>query len=158
MVGALNIAAALGNALDDYVNKEEDVYAWFDKGETSTSAWGGTAHVLNVNSQTWMYETKVSGPRGNIWDHIVVVVVPKHLKYTNISTLWVTGDCNPGPHPFPHTDEDLSPKAFFTQFLREAQKLGKKGCSSAEKLLIARSLLGTWWPLADPKINVAQAP
>jgi len=52
----------------------------------------------------------------------------------------------------------LSPKAFFTQFLREAQKLGKKGCSSAEKLPIVRSLLGTWPPLAELKINVAPAP
>ena len=54
-----------------------------------------------------MDETRASGPRGNIWDHTVIVVVPKDLKYTNVSTLWVTGNCNPGPHPLPHTDEDV---------------------------------------------------
>lgn len=94
-----------GTILDDYVNKDEEVYDWFNKNETFTTAWGGTAHVLNVTSQTWMDETRATGPRGNIWDHTVIVIVPRELKYTNVSTLWVDGNCNPGPHPLPHTDE-----------------------------------------------------
>ena len=104
---ALIVSVVKGNALDDYVSRDEEVYGWFDKNETFTTAWGNTAHILNVTSQTWMDESRAHGPRGSIWDHTVIVVVPKNMTYTNISTLWVTGNCNPGPSPIPHNDEDV---------------------------------------------------
>jgi hypothetical protein len=51
LIVALVLSLVKGSALDDYVSKEEDVYGWFEKeGETFKTAWGGTAHVLNVTS------------------------------------------------------------------------------------------------------------
>ena len=44
-----------------------------------------------------MDESRGYGPRGAIWDHYVVVIVPNNLKYTNFSTVWLNGDSNTHP-------------------------------------------------------------
>ena len=99
---------------DSYMEKEEDVYDWFEyKNSSRKSVNGGTIHYLNVTSQTWLDESMATGHNGNIWSHKVVVVVPKNLKYTNFSLAYATGWCNGGddgkdtdylPEP---TDEDV---------------------------------------------------
>ena len=52
------VSVVMSTDLDDYVSKDEEVFAWFDKHEGFTTAWGGQAHVLNVTSQTWMDESR----------------------------------------------------------------------------------------------------
>ena len=41
-----------------------------------------------------MDESRAYGPRGAIWDHEVIVVVPRILKHKNISTALLLGGCN----------------------------------------------------------------
>lgn len=87
------------NVLDDYVAKDEEVYNWYQETNgTFKTPWGNTAHILNVTSQTWLDESKARGPRGAVWDHRIAVIVPKNLKVTNISSVWLTGNCNDGSH------------------------------------------------------------
>jgi len=60
-----------------------------------------------VTSQTWLDESKAYGPRGdNIWDHRIAVIVPKDLQVTNISSVWLTGQCNEGNHEGELTKKD----------------------------------------------------
>ena len=96
--------------LDDYVSAEDPNYSWYEvKEHQFKSLWGGTGHILNVTSQKWLDESKVKGPDGALWTHQVIIVVPKHLKYTNVSLAYLTGDCNEVSNPvlYPHTDEDV---------------------------------------------------
>jgi PhoPQ-activated pathogenicity-related protein len=41
-----------------------------------------------------MDETKVWGPDGALWTHEVIVIVPKELKFKNVSMAYMTGSCN----------------------------------------------------------------
>ena len=41
-----------------------------------------------------MDESRGYGPRGAIWDHEVIVVIPKNLRFKNISTALLLGGCN----------------------------------------------------------------
>jgi len=96
--------------LDSFMEKEEDVYNWFEiENSTIKSINGGTIHFLNVTSQEWLDETKAYGPNGNnIWTHHVAVNIPKNLKFTNISTAYVTGSCNENDSELPTAhDEDI---------------------------------------------------
>ena len=63
---------------------------------------------MNVTSLEYLDPSKVSGPKGSVWDHEVIVVVPKNIVYTNISTVYLSGSCksNNG-HWIPRVDEDL---------------------------------------------------
>jgi len=38
------------NPFDEYINKEDPHYAWFETGVTFKTLFGGTAHMLNVTS------------------------------------------------------------------------------------------------------------
>ena len=82
--------------LDSYMEKEEDVYNWYEIENSSIrSLNGGTIHYLNVTSQTWLDKSKAYGPNGgNVWSHHVAVNIPNNLTYTNISAAYITGDCN----------------------------------------------------------------
>jgi len=51
-------------------------------------------YMLNVTTQKWMDESRGHGPRGAIWDHEVIVVVPRNLEHKNISTALLLGGCN----------------------------------------------------------------
>ena len=96
--------------MDDYVSREEPDYKWRAVQDLKfETLFGGTGYVLNVTSQQWEDKTKVSGPNGAIWTHQVIVIVPKTLKFRNISMAYLTGDCNSHPDaPIkPHTDEDI---------------------------------------------------
>ena len=81
---------------DTYMEKEEDVYDWFQiENSTRKSSNGGTIHFLNVTSQQWLDDTKALTPNGNsIWTHHVAINIPKNLKYKNISAALVTNKCN----------------------------------------------------------------
>jgi len=98
------------SALDDYVAKEEEVYQWKElETHRFKSLLGGDGYTLNVTSQKWLNESIVSGPDGALWTHQVIVVVPRNLKYTNVSVAYLTGGCNEGSNrvPNPKKDEDL---------------------------------------------------
>ena len=52
--------SSTGLPLDEYINKPEDVYGWKEYANaTFKTVFGGTAHVLNVTSQTWLDASKV---------------------------------------------------------------------------------------------------
>jgi PhoPQ-activated pathogenicity-related protein len=101
----------LTTALDDYMAKPEAVFNWSDTGARITTLTGGTGHVLNVTSLTWLDVTRAytdlpSGPT-SVWTHQVIVVVPKKLTYRNISLAYLTGGCNENPRVPSNKDEDL---------------------------------------------------
>jgi PhoPQ-activated pathogenicity-related protein len=95
---------------DEYVSAIDENYGWYEvENSTFKSLWGGTGHVLNVTSQKWLDESKVYGPDGALWTHEVIVVIPKNLKFTNVSFAYLTGGCNENQNPKidPYKDEDV---------------------------------------------------
>ena len=52
-------------------------------------AW--TGYVLNFTSQQWLTPEESSRP---IWWHILVVIVPNKLEYSNTPFLWITDGDN----------------------------------------------------------------
>ena len=50
----------------------------------------------------WLDTSKAYGPQGDLWSHRVTVIVPKVLKYTNVSISYLTGDCNLRPNEKPN--------------------------------------------------------
>ena len=54
-----------------------------------------------------MDESRAAGPNGAIWSHEVVVIIPKNLLYKNISTVYLTRECNDKPEGTPITKTDL---------------------------------------------------
>ena len=97
------------NILDQYLERDEPSYQWFEiENSTIRSLNGGTIHFLNVTSQQWLDESMAYGPSGDLWTHHVAVNIPKNLKYTNVSTAYVTGSCNEHPDELPtNKDEDI---------------------------------------------------
>jgi PhoPQ-activated pathogenicity-related protein len=94
--------------LDDYVNKPDSNYAWFDTKQTVTGmAFGGVGHVLNVTSQQWLDASFARGPYGAVWSHQVVVLVPKVVEIKNVSMAYLTGGCNEHPGEISNKDEDV---------------------------------------------------
>ena len=90
--------AAITDALDEYVSKEDPHYNWrFLEDHTVHTIFGGKAYALNVTSQKWLNETYAYGPTGALWTHQVIVVVPKNLKYTNVSYAFMTDGSNESP-------------------------------------------------------------
>jgi hypothetical protein len=48
------------------------------------------------------------GPNNDLWVHQVAVIIPKNLKYTNISSSYITGNCNENFDVLPsNKDEDI---------------------------------------------------
>ena len=106
--------SSTGLPLDEYINKPEEVYKWVEYADASfKTLFGGTAHVLNVTSQTWLDSSRVgvgiNGGKGrtNVWTHMVIVIVPKNLVFRNLSLAYLTGDCNANPKVPSKTDEDV---------------------------------------------------
>jgi PhoPQ-activated pathogenicity-related protein len=92
------LSVARADVLSDYVAAPEEVYDWFEYTNlTFTTNWGNTGRVLNVTTQKWMDESRAAGPRGAIWDHEVIVVIPKDLEFTHIATVTMFGSCNGNP-------------------------------------------------------------
>ena len=87
-----------GNELDDYVSADDENYTWSQVERLKfKSLWGGTGYVLNVTSQKWLDKSLVRSPNGDLWTHQVVIIVPKHLKFKNVSHAYLTGSANPWP-------------------------------------------------------------
>lgn len=107
---SLVVAVARATPLDEYVSAVDPHYGWTDTGHRFKTTLGGTGYVLNVTSQKWLDISRAAGP-GNtsLWTHQVVVVVPKKLRYTNVSMVYLTGSCNKdGPIAPPKaSDEDI---------------------------------------------------
>ena len=100
------IAIVKANELDDYVSAEDPNYGWRHVEELKfKSLYGGTGYVLNVTSQKWLDKSLVWGPDGDLWTHQVVVIVPKNLKYTNVSHAYLTGYCG----SFEERDRPVNP-------------------------------------------------
>lgn len=106
-VACLAAAGVSAGPLDDYLDKPEPSYKYFNTGATIDTIFGGTAHVLNVTSQQWLDVSRARGPNGDLWTHQVIVVVPKKLIYTNVSLAYITGNCNENPGVPSATDEEL---------------------------------------------------
>jgi hypothetical protein len=55
-----------------------------------------------------MDESRAQAPGGAIWTHTAIVVIPKNLEFKNISTVYLTGNCN-GAHQgsFDKKSEDV---------------------------------------------------
>jgi len=47
--------------------------------------------VLNVTSLRWLDTSRAVGPQGDIWSHLVYVIIPNNLTYTNTSHAYLTG-------------------------------------------------------------------
>ena len=78
------------------MEKEDSNYAWNDTGARLHGLdplhfvrW--TGYVLNFTSQQWL--TPEDSSR-SLWWHILVIVVPKHVEYTDTPFLWITGENN----------------------------------------------------------------
>jgi len=103
----------------------ESVYKWRDTGLTIDGLYfGGKAYILNVTSLTWLDTSKAYIPRlpvesGNVWSHQVMVVVPKELKFTNVSTMVLNGGCIGDKYP-DKKDEYLELAARIAQALQHA--------------------------------------
>lgn len=85
--------------IDVYLNKVEPVYKWEKlHNETYKTVFGSTVYVLNVTSLEWLDVSKAAGANGALWTHLVYVVVPEKLTYTNISFAYITGGENTKPN------------------------------------------------------------
>lgn len=99
-------AAAMAAPIDDYVNKDDGQFSWFDTNQTVKMLSGATGYILNVTSQKWLNESMAVGPNGAIWTHQALVIVPKDLKVKNRGMIWITGGCNEHPGIPKATDEE----------------------------------------------------
>ena len=80
LVASPALAQAPPTELRDYVTKEDKSFAWKLKGKTASDA--GTVYELALTSQTW---------QGHVWDHALLVVVPKGAKPQPTMLLWNQG-------------------------------------------------------------------
>jgi PhoPQ-activated pathogenicity-related protein len=80
-------------ALDRYIAKPDDSYAWDHKyvvpGEDSTT------HLIWLTSQTWRSEEEVDRP---VWTHWLSIVIPKNVDHET-AFLYIGGDDNTDPAP-----------------------------------------------------------
>ena len=91
----IQLLGVRGNVIDDFVNSPDPEYNWYEvKNNTFRTIWGGTAHVLNVTSQAWKSTEEIRGVDGHLWTHQVVVIIPRKLKYTNVSFAMISENYN----------------------------------------------------------------
>ena len=70
--------AEVSTIMDEYLAKEESVFKWRHLSHLDFKTMhGNQAFVLNVTSLEYLDTSKVSSPKGSVWDHEVIVVVPK---------------------------------------------------------------------------------
>lgn len=72
---------SLAGALEDYLGKADDHFAWTVKGESETNHI--KIHRLEMTSQQW---------RDSVWKHRVVIVRPDTVRNSSLGFLFVTGD------------------------------------------------------------------
>ena len=95
--------------LDDYLALPEEVFKWQHLPKlTFNTLSGNTAHILKVTSLEYLNTSLVYSPKGSVWDHEVIVVVPKNLLHKNISTVYLSGSCSSIDETWKsRVDEDL---------------------------------------------------
>lgn len=102
LIIALSLASAVMagvEQLDQYVSEPEEVYKWeILKDKTKTTILGNQQYVLNVTSLKWIDDSEVVGTNGSVWSHLVTIVVPPTIKYTNVSYALVTNGDNDKPN------------------------------------------------------------
>lgn len=77
--------------LDEYVNKPDNHYKYFEIPNSTFTGPGYTGYVLNMTSQKWLTEDIVSQ---SIWWHYIAVVVPDKLDYKKRAFMYITGGDN----------------------------------------------------------------
>lgn len=104
-------------ALDDYVNKPDPSYSWFDTGITfqdtlqnvGNQSCTYTAHVLNMTSQTWLTEDDFAegSKHGHVWWHFLTVIIPDNVNYSNGGLMYITGGSNGQNTPAGPDSDDI---------------------------------------------------
>ena len=89
----VEIAESERTALDDYMDKPEDVYGWTKVAEIPGQ--GFTADILELTSQTWRSEADVDRP---VWKHWLTVIRPNDVT-TDTGFLYITGGSNDDEAP-----------------------------------------------------------
>jgi PhoPQ-activated pathogenicity-related protein len=54
-----------------------------------------------------MNESRVSGPRGDLWDHQMIVIVPKKFNGESKATMWMNNGCNNDIQPPTKSNADM---------------------------------------------------
>ena len=87
-------ASAGATPLDDYVAKPDPAFKYelVNTGENP----GSTTYVYHMVSQTWLDASKVDRP---LWEHTVLVTVPKDLQYTKAMIFIGGGDNRKDDNP-----------------------------------------------------------
>ena len=80
-------------ALDDYVERPDDTFAW--KVVRTNSSDDMQTFVLDMKSQTWRTKDEVDR---TVWQHWVTIAVPKQVK-SNIGFVFIGGGGNGGKPP-----------------------------------------------------------
>ena len=96
-------AASFANetALDRYIAKPDDAYAW--KVESTISGEGYTAYVLNLTSQHWRSEKEVDRA---VWTHWLTIVKPDTVEH-DTAMLYIGGGNNGDAAPTEVSDRYL---------------------------------------------------
>ena len=81
--------AEMRNAIDKYVSTRDRTFAW-EVAEVISSD-GFETVLIDLTSQTWLDETVVDRP---IWQHRLILTIPRDLATTNIAFLYITGGSN----------------------------------------------------------------
>eukprot|EP00051_Salpingoeca_urceolata_P020759 m.315662 g.315662 ORF g.315662 m.315662 type:complete len:599 (-) comp19677_c5_seq3:2185-3981(-) len=89
--------------LDDYVNRPDSTYSWFDTGLTFSGP-GYKGHILNMTSQTWLTAADTNRP---VWWHFLAVVVPDRIDFVDAGMLYITGDSNNAGPPSGKGEDEL---------------------------------------------------
>lgn len=96
--------------MDDYINEPTPDFKWHYTGHSFWTLNGNRAYVLNVTTIQWLDESVYEVIGGStLWTHEVVVIVPRDLKYTNVSTMYLASAfyrCNTDG-PITHTTFDI---------------------------------------------------
>ena len=82
------VSSALATPLDDYVAKPDPAFKYTKIGSSEKD--GVTTVVYHLVSQTWLDTSKVDRP---LWEHTVLVSIPKELKY-NKAMMFIGGGAN----------------------------------------------------------------
>jgi PhoPQ-activated pathogenicity-related protein len=82
---------------------------WILHGKSIDGIHSWTSYTLNVTSQKWLDDADYSpnSEGKSIWWHMMVVIVPNDIKWSNNATLWITGH-GMGYRPTSNKDEDIA--------------------------------------------------
>lgn len=84
--------------MNEYLERPEPHFSYFDTNITFRTLLGGTAYKLNVTSLQWLNDTsyKVKGG-SSIWTHEVLILKPNTLRFNDTALMLftvTTSSCN----------------------------------------------------------------